>query len=92
MKISAGGRNGQLKIHALDKGSGPVLFPVETLRSLGAVIDFSEDLIVFRQLDPTRVIKMERSCTGHQLLPMTEDWFQTASQASSPVPSLKQYI
>ena len=92
MKISAGGRNGQLKIHALDKGSGPVLFSVETLRSLGAVIDFSEDLIVFRQLDPTRVIKMERSCTGHQLLPMTEDWFQNASQASSPVRSLKQYI
>eukprot|EP00435_Cladocopium_sp_Y103_P069442 s548_g33.t1 len=83
MKISAGGRNGQLKIHALDKGSGPVLFSVETLRALGAVIDFAEDLVVFRQLDPNQVIKMERSCTGHQLLPMTEDWFQNASQASS---------
>ena len=92
MEISAGGRSGHLKIHALDKGSGPVLFSVETLRSLGAVIDFSEDLIVFRQLDPTRVIKMERSCTGHQLLPMTEDWFENASKANSPVPSLKQYI
>ena len=34
MKILAEGREGHLKVHTLDKGEGPILFSVETLRSL----------------------------------------------------------
>lgn len=92
MKISAGGRDGELKIHTLDKGSGPILFSIETLRALGAIVDFSEDLIVFQKLDPKRVIQMERSCTGHQLLPLAEDWFKQSTTADTAVPSLRSYI
>ncbi len=92
MKISAGGRDGELKIHTLDKGSGPILFSIETLRALGAIVDFSEDLVVFQKLDPKRVIQMERSCTGHQLLPLAEDWFKQSTTAETAVPSLRSYI
>ena len=92
LKIQAGGKAGQLKVHTLDQGASPILFSIETLRSLGAVVDYENDLVVFRQLDPSKVIKLERSCTGHQLLPLTEDWFQNSFKTSEPVPPLKQFI
>ena len=92
LQIQAGGKSGQLKIHTLDQGASPILFSIETLRSLGAVVDYENDLVVFRQLDPSKVIKLERSCTGHQLLPLTDDWFQNSFKASEPVPPLKHYI
>ena len=58
LKVSADGREGLLRVHALDQGEGPLLFSIHTLRALGAVIDFSEDFVVFRTLsdrkgDPT---------------------------------------
>ena len=86
------GSGGELKVHTLDRGSSPILFSIETLRSLGAIVDFKEDLIVFRELDPKRIIELERSCTGHQLLPLSDDWFTQSKLAQSPVPSLKDYI
>lgn len=92
LQIQAGGKSGQLKIHTLDQGASPILFSIETLRSLGAVVDYENDSVVFRQLDPSKVIKLERSCTGHQLLPLTDDWFQNSFKASEPVPPLKHYI
>ena len=92
LKIQAGGKPGQLKIHTLDKGQGPILFSIETLRALGAVIDYEHDLVTFRKLDPKRIIELERSSTGHQLLPLTEDWFKQSQKAKEPVPSLKHYI
>ena len=79
-------------MHALDKGSGPLLFSVESLRSLGAVIDFEHDLVCFRKLTDRRVIRVERSEAGHQLLPMTEDWHARAADTKSPVPSLADLI
>ena len=90
LKITAGKQDGILRIHALDKGSGPVLLSVATLRALKAVIDFEEDLIVFRGLDPTQVIQLQRSTSGHQLLPLTEDLYSRGIP-SRAVPSLRSY-
>ena len=92
LNVQANGRGGELKVHALDKGSGPLLFSVESLRSLGAVIDFEHDLVCFRKLTDRRVIRVERSEAGHQLLPMTEDWYARAADTKSPVPSLADLI
>ncbi|CAE7440536.1 unnamed protein product [Symbiodinium pilosum] len=72
--VSANGVLGELSAHALDKGQSPILLSVEALRRLGAVIDFKEDLAVFRSLDSKRVVKLSRGQSGHQLLPLTEDW------------------
>ena len=90
--IAAGGRQGVLRVHTIDKGEGPLLFSIDALRSLGAVIDFEQDLAVFRRLDAHQVIKLERSNTGHQLLPLTEDLFAQAVKSEQPVPSLKEYL
>ena len=91
-KIKADVRSGQLQIHTLDHGDGPVLFSIASLRALGAIIDFSEDLVVFRQLSDKKIIPLERSSTGHQLLPLTSDWYENAKEASHSVPSLRSFI
>ena len=91
VKITAGQKEGALKIHALDKGNGPVLLSVATLRSLKAVIDFEQDLVVLRGLDPHRVVPLERSQAGHQLLDLTSDFYRKAYTSSEPVPSLRDF-
>lgn len=92
MKILAEGREGHLKVHTLDRGEGPILFSIETLRSLGAVIDFEHDLIVFRKLSDERIIQLERSSSGHQLLPLANDWYQGSRKTTTRVPSLKEFL
>ena len=91
-KIHADGREGRLQIHALDHGDGPVLFSISSLRALGAVIDFSEDLVCFRNLNANKVIQLERSSTGHQLLPLAQDWYGDSKTSTQPVPSLRDFI
>ena len=90
--IQADQREGSLTVHALDRGDGPILFSIEALRKLGAVIDFAEDLLVFRNLNDRKVIQLERSSTGHQLLPLAQDWYSQSEGTQQPVPSLRSYI
>ena len=92
LSIQADQKPGHLRIHALDKGEGPVLFSIESLRSLGAIIDFSEDLVVFRQLNDRKLVQLERSSTGHQLLPLTSDWYDNAMEAKSAIPGLRDFL
>lgn len=89
--IRAGNQEGVLQVHAIEEGTGPLLLSISTLRALGAVIDFEADLIAFRRLDDRRLIKAERSQSGHQLLPMTEDLFKGSVQCHKPVPSLREF-
>ena len=87
LKIEANASPGSLKVHCLDQGSGPLLLSVESLRKLGAIVDFAEDMICFRSLDAQKIVQVERSTTGHQLLSMTED-----KAARVAVPSLREYL
>ena len=92
LKIQADGKPGKVQVHTLDAGTGPVLFSIESLRALGAVIDFEHDLVCFRKLNDGKIIQLERSATGHQLLPMCSDWFERSQQTQQRVPSLRSYI
>ena len=90
MKILAEGREGHLKVHTLDRGEGPILFSIETLRSVGAVIDFEHDLIVFRKLSDEHIIQLEPSSSGHQWLPLVNGWYRGSRKATTRVPCLKE--
>ena len=91
LQVSADSKPGHLTIHTLDRGTGPVLLSVETLRKLGAVVDFQEDLICFRNLDKSRIIQAERSSAGHQLIPLSDDMYKDAVDSCRPVPSLREF-
>ncbi|CAE7674645.1 unnamed protein product, partial [Symbiodinium microadriaticum] len=86
--VNADNKPGQITVHALDEGEGPVLFSIDALRKLDALIDFRRDLAGFRELDPCKVISLKRSQTGHQLLDLTADLFANARGTNKPVPSL----
>ncbi|CAE7481400.1 unnamed protein product [Symbiodinium necroappetens] len=88
--VNAAGQRGKIVVHALDEGEGPVLFSIDALRKLKALIDFEKDLIVFRALDPCKVVPLKRSQTGHQLLDLTADLFEKARGRTKPVPSLDE--
>ena len=45
--VDANQHQGKLLVHALDEGEGPVLFSIDALRKLDALIDFRRDLVVF---------------------------------------------
>ena len=81
------GSEGVIKVHALDKGSSPVLMSIDSLRRLGAIIDFEADLAIFRKVDPQKVVKLERSAAGHQVMPLTEDAFADSKSLGTPMPS-----
>ena len=91
MQIQAGDREGVLSVHALDKGKGPVLLSISTLRALKAIVDFDEDLIVFRGLNDQRLIQAERSLAGHQLLPLTDNLYSKSYESDHPIPSLRSF-
>ena len=46
--VQARTKEGKLTVHTLDAGSGPILLSVASLRALGAIVDFSSDLMVLR--------------------------------------------
>ena len=92
LRVSAGGAPGILRVHALDQGQGPVLLSVEALRTLKATIDFENNLMVLRGVDSKKIIPLEQAKSGHLLLPLTEDLFTRAINATAPVPDLKSFV
>lgn len=92
MKVPCDQQPLNMKIHVLDQGKAPILLSVDTLRRLGAVIDYANDLAVFRSLNDRVVVPLERSQAGHQLLPLAEDFLREGCRIAQPIPSLKQMI
>eukprot|EP00959_Pyramimonas_sp_CCMP1952_P190634 3987150-Pyramimonas_sp.AAC.1 len=60
-------------VHAVDAPGIPILVSIETLRQLGAVIDFEAGIGVFKSIDPHRMISFQRSRTGHLLIDLACD-------------------
>ena len=87
LEVPLDGKYGTMKVHALDKGTAPVLLSIQSLRKLGAIIDFSSDMAVFRAVDPSKVVKLECTTAGHQVTPLTEDVFRNAHQLKQPMQS-----
>ena len=84
LQVVANGKRGEMQIHTLEDGESPILMSIDTLRRVGAIIDFEADLAVFRNLDPGRILKLTRGKSGHQLLPLAEDWMQHSQASAKP--------
>ena len=92
LQIKADDQPGVMKIHALDRGQGPILLSVSTLKALKAVIDFSDGSMVLRAVNPRRIVQLEESSTGHLLLPLTGDLLEGARSTTCSVPALQDYV
>ena len=89
MGITAKNKNGELTVHTLDRGDGPILVSIATLRALKAIIDFENDMVVFRALDDRRAVPLSRSTAGHQLMSLSDDLYKDSLSCTEPVRSLK---
>jgi hypothetical protein len=83
--IEAGPHDGEFKIHALDAPT-PILVAIESLRALGALIDFKRDLAVWQNVVPDTVCQLERGSTGHLLMDLG------GNIASNQVMKVSDYI
>ena len=92
MSVPLDGKLGSLRVHALDAGSSPVLLSVQSLKQLGAMIDFEGGLAVFRKIAPDKVIRLEQTEAGHFVMPLTSDIFERAVKVRCAIPSLQQYL
>ena len=92
LNLMAGGRPGHIKVHALDKGSAPILFSVSSLKALGAIVDFGEGTMVMRNVDAQKLVQLEQSRAGHLLLPLTGDILGQAVTTRAPVPCLSSFV
>ena len=80
----------KLRVHALDKGSVPVLLSIDTLKRLRAIVDYGRDEVVFAAVNPQKCVKLQTTATGHQILPLTDDFMQDAQLLREPVQRLGQ--
>ena len=80
--------DGKMKVHVHDIPGQPVLLSVQSLRALGAVIDFGRDEAIFKTLSPSSVIQLETTDSGHQLFPLVGDALQGARRRKTPFRSL----
>ena len=60
--------------------------------STEAVVPVHPDAPIAQGGDDTKVIPLERSAAGHQLLSLTDDLFQHAHTSKSRMPSLKLHL
>ena len=89
LNIPLGGAEGTMSIHVHDIVGQPVLLSIAALRALGAVIDFSEDEMILKRVDASRVIKLETTPGGHQVFPLTSDILSESIPRSKPFVSLR---
>ena len=68
LRLPIADRNLKLRVHALDKGSVPVLLSIDTLKRLQAIVDYSRDEVIFGAIDPCKRVKLQTTVTGHQVL------------------------
>ena len=92
LNIRAGGKPGVMKIHALNRGAGPILLSVATLKALNATIDFGEGTMVLKNVDNRKLLTLEETQTGHLLLPLAQDLLAGAQGTSMSIPSLSSYL
>ena len=90
LEVPLDGRMSTLKVHALDEGNAPILLSIDSLRKLGAVMDFGSDRAVLKAVDPRKLIQLERTGAGHQVFPLTEDAMTSATTLTQSLPSFAQ--
>ena len=88
--VPLGNALGEMRVHIHEIEGQPVLMSVAALRALGAVIDFEKDEAIFRNVDASVVVPLERAPSGHQLFPLTKDILSVGTPRFSPFSSLHE--
>ena len=72
-EVEVAGSPGTIDCHGIDAKGVPMLLSAQSLRQMGAVINFETGQAKFLRLHPETVVQLEKSSTGHWLLDLSED-------------------
>lgn len=64
--------------------------PFLSLSALGAVVDFGENKIVHKKVDPCKVIDLAQAENGHLLMPLTGNLLEGGRKRITPFCSLDE--
>ena len=73
-----------MEVHVHDTPNQPVLISRKALRSLGAVIDFAENKVIYRQVNDRVVVPLREAENGHLLMPLTGNLTAGGTQRETP--------
>ena len=76
VQMQAGSKNGNMEIHIHDSPQQPVLVSRKALRSLGAVIDFESNQVIYKNADKKTVVPLVEAPNGHLLMPLAGNLLQ----------------
>ena len=85
LQLPVSDHNLKLRVHALDKGTVPVLLSIDTLKKLHAIVDYGNNEVVFSNIDPCKRVSLETTATGHQVIPLAADFMSGAQILEAPV-------
>ena len=89
MALEAGQRPGTMEVHVHDSPCQPILVSRKALRALGAVLDFGQNEVIYKNVDPKMVVPLQEAANGHLLMPMTGNITEGGSSRSTPFQSLR---
>ena len=74
LKQQVGNHEIKLGAYTIDATGVPLLLGIRTLERLGAILDTKQGYLVMKTVDPTLIVPLKRSQTGHLLLDLCSNW------------------
>ena len=87
--LEVGNKKGAFEVHVHSSPNQPILISRKALRSLGAVIDFSSNKCIFKNVDGRKVLTLAEAENGHLLMPVTGDIMAGATERRSAFKDLE---
>ena len=66
-------------------GKAPILLSIDSLRRMGAIIDYANDEAIFTKLDPRKLVSLESTQVGHHIIPLGDNPFKNAKDLGREV-------
>ena len=86
LKQQVGNHEIKLGAYTIDATGVPLLLGIRTLERLGAVLDTKQRYLVLKTVDPTLIVPLKRSPTGHLLLDLCSNWLDGGAKILFQVP------
>ena len=88
VQVLLDGTSGLINVAVHDVPGQPLLLSIRSLRCLGAVISYAKDEMIMTKVNPSKVLKLERAESGHQLFSMIDDAYGSTRHLAHPFVSL----
>ena len=72
-------------MHVHDSPGQPILVSRRALKSLGAIVDFKNNQIVYTNVAPSIVVPLKEANNGHLLMPFVGNLLEGGTKRATPI-------